>query len=155
MLLRNAVRANSARVRVRRHLARWLCASIASHDSGLLQGLGIPWATSPPNHDFPGLRQRLANPCGQCPTTGIAQCTHRCGNAAIVSEVVLDSRLLLRLRVFGDSARIAHMQIEPLLVFAVPVLQGILGWVTQLTNGRPDAFAGLDVQLDRSNPVFV
>ncbi|KIQ35403.1 hypothetical protein RT97_06035 [Variovorax paradoxus] len=64
---------------------------------------------------------------------------------------MLDSRLLLRLRVLGDSARIAHRQIEPLLVFAVPALQDILGRITQLTNGRPDAFAELDIQLDRSN----
>ena len=70
-------------------------------------------------------------------------------------KAVLDSRLLLRLRVLGDSARTAHRQIESLLVFAVPALQGILGWLTQLTDGRPDAFAELDVQLDRSNPVFV
>ncbi len=48
-----------------------------------------------------------------------------------------------------------HRQIEPLLLFAVPALKGILGAVTQLNNGSPDAFNGIDVQLDRSNPVFV
>lgn len=115
----------------------------------------IAWTTSPPNDGFPGLRKRLANPCGQRPTTGIAQCPHRCSNAAIVSEVVLNSRLLLRLRVLGTPACIAHRQIETLLVFLVPALQGILGWITQLTNGRPDAFAELDEEFDRSNPIFV
>lgn len=50
---------------------------------------------------------------------------------------------------------VAHRQIEPSLIFPMPALQGIFGWVTQLTNGWPDAFAELDVELNRSNPVFV
>ncbi len=71
------------------------------------------------------------------------------------AKTVLNSCLLLRLRVLGFPARIADRQIEPLLIFPVPALQGILGWVTQLTDGWPHAFAEFDVELDRSNPVFV
>jgi hypothetical protein len=67
---------------------------------------------------------------------------------------VFISCLLLRLRVIGTPAHIAHRQIETLLVFPVPALQGVLGWLTQLTNGCPDTFAELDEEFDRSNPVF-
>lgn len=72
-----------------------------------------------------------------------------------MSAVVLNSRLLLCLSVLRGSHCTAQRQIEALLVFAVPALQGILGRVTQMTNGRPDTFAQLDVELDRSDPVFV
>ena len=34
-------------------------------------------------------------------------------------------------------------------------LQGSLGWITQLSDGWRQAFAELDVELDRSNTVFV
>jgi hypothetical protein len=61
-----------------------------------------------------------------------AQRPHGGGNAAIVSEVVLNSGFLLRLRAPGFPARIAHRQIEPLLIFPVPALQGILGWASNL-----------------------
>jgi hypothetical protein len=33
-----------------------------------------------------------------------------------------------------------------MLIFPVPALQGILGWVTQLADGWPDAFAELDAE---------
>ena len=39
--------------------------------------------------------------------------------------------------------------------FPAPAVQGILGCVTQLTNGCPAAFIELDVEIDRSDPVFV
>jgi hypothetical protein len=72
-----------------------------------------------------------------------------------VSEVLLNSCGLLRPRVLGFPARIAHRQIQPLLIFPVPALRGILGWVTQLMDGWSHAFAEPDVEFDRSNPVFV
>ena len=43
-------------------------------------------------------------------------------------------------------ARIARRQIESMLIFPVPALQGILGWVTQLADGWPDAFAEPDAE---------
>ena len=33
--------------------------------------------------------------------------------------------------------------------------QSILGWITELTYGRPEGYAELDLQLNRSKPVFV
>ena len=124
-------------------------------DPGLLHRLGIFWAPNAVNYGFPALRKRLANPSGQSPVTGAAQCPHGGRNASIVNEVVLNSCLLLRPRVFGRLARIACWQIESLFVFPVPALQSILGGVTQLPNGWPHALAELDVELDRLNPVFV
>jgi hypothetical protein len=70
-------------------------------------------------------------------------------------KVVRNSRLLLILRVLGRPARIALRQSRASFVLTVPALQGILGWVTQLADGCPDALAQLDVELDRSNPIFV
>ena len=72
-----------------------------------------------------------------------------------MSEVVLNSRLLLNLRIFGGPDRTAHTQIETLLEFPAPALQGILSWIPKLTNGCFNTFAEPDVQLDRSNSVFV
>lgn len=57
--------------------------------------------------------------------------------------------------VWNLPARIADRLIAPLLILPVPALQSILRWVTPLTKGWPDAFAELDVKLDRLNPVFV
>ena len=71
-----------------------------------------------------------------------------------MSEVVLNSLLLLCLSVFRASDRKARWQIEAFLVFAVPALQGILGRVTQLQNGRPDTLAEPYIELDRSDPIF-
>ena len=45
--------------------------------------------------------------------------------------------------------------IELLLVFPIPALQGILGWVTQLPDCWSDALAHLDVKIDCSHSVFV
>ncbi|MBA8879280.1 hypothetical protein FHW16_002998 [Phyllobacterium myrsinacearum] len=53
-----------------------------------------------------------------------------------------------------DAFLIPHRQIQALLVFAVPALRGILGWVTQLMNGGIDTFAELDKELNRSNPAL-
>ncbi len=92
---------------------------------------------------------------GQRPSAGIAQCPHGGSNAAVVSEVVLDSCRFLLLRELGSPARIARWQVELLLVFVVPALQRILCWITQLTDRGSDAFAKLDVELNRSNPIFV
>ncbi len=50
---------------------------------------------------------------------------------------------------------ISPRQVEPLLILAVPPLQCILGWVTQLTDGRAGKFAELDVELNGSDSVFV
>ncbi len=72
-----------------------------------------------------------------------------------MSEVVLDRCRLLFLRELSCSARIARWQVELLLVLVVPALQRILGWITKLPDGRSDAFAQLDVELNRSNPIFV
>lgn len=66
-------------------------------------------------------------------------------------KVMPDSRLLLLLRILGLRPRIALRRVEPPLVLTVPALQRILGRVSQLTNGRPDALVELDIQLDRSN----
>jgi hypothetical protein len=68
---------------------------------------------------------------------------------------MLNSRILLCLRVLRTSARIAHRQIKALLVFKMPALQGILGWVARLANGGSDAFAEIDEEFDYSNPVLV
>jgi phenylacetate-CoA ligase len=65
-------------------------------------------------------------------------------------KVVRNSRLLLILRVLGRPARIALRQSRTSFVLTVPALQGILGWVTELTDGCPDALVQLDVELDRS-----
>lgn len=70
-------------------------------------------------------------------------------------EVVLDGRCLLALRELRLPTGISQRQVEPLLILAVPPLQCILGWVTQLTDGRAGAFAELDVELNGSDSVFV
>src|SRR3990167_2141779 len=64
-------------------------------------------------------------------------------------------RRLLGLRELRLPTGISQRQVEPLLILAVPPLQCILGWVTQLTDGRAGAFAELDVQLNGSDSVFV
>ena len=107
------------------------------------------------NDGFPGLRKGFANPCSQRTTAGIAQSPDRGSNASIVDKVVLDRRILLRLRELRFSACVARWQIATLLVLAVPVLEGIFGGVTQLPVGGPDSLAQLDVELDGSDSVFV
>jgi transposase InsO family protein len=42
-----------------------------------------------------------------------------------------------------------------MLKLPMPTLQCVLRRITQLADGRPHPFAKLDVELDRSNPVFV
>src|SRR3990167_5448226 len=64
-------------------------------------------------------------------------------------------RRLLGLRELRLPTGISQRQVEPLLILAVPPLQCILGWVTQLTDGRAGAFAELDVELNGSDSVFV
>ena len=70
-------------------------------------------------------------------------------------KVVPNGHLFLLLRILGPGARVALWQVGPLLVIPIPTSQRILGGVSQLANGRLDPVAELDVQLDRSNPVFV
>ena len=41
------------------------------------------------------------------------------------------------------------------LVFEMPRFQGILRWITQLPNGRPDALTQLQIKPNRSHAVFV
>ena len=125
------------------------------HDSRLHQLPGIPSSTQTANDSPSGLWKGLANPSRQRSPAGVTQCPHGGCDAAVVSKVVRDGCLLLRVRILGNPHGITHRQVEPLLVFTVPALKGILGRIPQLTNGRPDAVAKLDVQLDRSNPVFV
>lgn len=76
------------------------------------QCLRITWKTSYPNCGIRGLRKSLANPSGQRPTNGIAQRSYRCRNAGIMSELVLNSRLLLCLSVLRGSDRKTHWQME-------------------------------------------
>lgn len=62
----------------------------------------------------------------QCPATGVAQRPRGGANASIVNKVVLNSCLLLRLRILRFPSRIAHRQVEPFVIFLVPALLGIL-----------------------------
>lgn len=68
---------------------------------------------------------------------------------------MLESCRFLFLRELGLSTRIARRQVELLLVLVVSALEKILGWITELADGGPHAFAQLDVELNGSNPIFV
>ena len=72
-----------------------------------------------------------------------------------MSKVVRDGCSFLLVRELWFPARVAHWQVEVFLILAIPTLQGILGWVTQLPDGGPDALAELDVELDGSNSVWI
>jgi len=125
------------------------------HDARLHQRPGIPSSPRTADDRPSCLRKGLANPGGERPSAGVAQCPHGGRNAAVVSEVVFDRCRFLRMRELGCSARIARRQVELLLVLVVPALQRILCWITELTDGRPHALAQLDVELNCSNTSFV
>jgi hypothetical protein len=57
---------------------------------------------------LPASQEAPREPTRSMSHAGVAQCPHGGGNAAIVSEVVLNSCLLLLLRVLGSPARIAR-----------------------------------------------
>lgn len=73
----------------------------------------------------------------------------------IVGQVVIDGRILLRLRDLRFSTCIAGRKALALLILQVPALQCILAGVAQLTDGRFDALAQLDIELNGSDSVFV
>lgn len=149
------VRACSTATRVSSCSLRTSLTRAKLHDSRLHQLPGIPSSADTANDSPSGLRNGLANPRGQCPSAGVAQCPHGGSNAAVVSEVVLDSCRFLLLRELGSPARIANWQVELLLVFVVPALQRIFCWITQLTDSGSYAFAKLDVELNGSNYLLV
>ena len=74
---------------------------------------------------------------------------------AATRHVVLDGRILLRLRELGFFTRIPHRQVQPILILSVPGFQCILGGVAQLTDGWSNALAQLDIELYGSDSVFV
>jgi hypothetical protein len=76
-------------------------------------------------------------------------------DAASMIEAVPDSCLLLLRRILWSRARMVAWQIDPSLVLRHQPFKAFLVWIPQLPNGRPDALAKLDVELDRSHPVIV
>lgn len=76
-------------------------------------------------------------------------------DAAIVTEVMLNSRLLLSLRILRSFSGTAYTQVAMLIVLTAPRLQSIFGGITQLTNSRLNPPAKLYIQLDRSDSVYM
>jgi len=72
-----------------------------------------------------------------------------------MSEIVVDSQLLLLVRILRLRAHIAHRQVARSFEFPMPALESVLCGVAQLKDGRRGAFAQLDVELERSNAVLV
>jgi hypothetical protein len=69
-------------------------------------------ARSSTHQSMPGIRKCLANPGNRHRPTGIAQCSHGCDNASTMRSIVLNGRILLRLRILGRTARIARGQVS-------------------------------------------
>lgn len=70
-------------------------------------------------------------------------------------HVVIDRAILLLNRVLLLRSRISNMKVTALLKFLMPVLESILRRITQLANGRPDAFPQFKVQIYRLSALVV
>jgi hypothetical protein len=76
-------------------------------------------------------------------------------HAAIMTEVMLDRRLFLFVRILLPRAHRGSGQILALFEFPMPALERILCRITQLPKDGSNAFPELYIEFDCSNAVFV
>lgn len=100
------------------------------------------------------LRMRFSNPAGKQGPGRIAQRLDRHCDAATAADKVIDSQVLLGLRVLGVTD-VALGQAVTLLVRPMPGLERVLRRIAKLADGQSNSLAQLDVELNSSQSIVV